>query len=104
MSSKELIIVGDSLFAQIAYEYFTYDSEYEVKGFAVEKEYRSKDKLFDLPVIDFEDIEQHYSPSQYCAFVALTYSKLNRTRSRLYKDTKKKGCKIASYIISKAFC
>ena len=26
----KLIIVGDSAFAEIAYEYFTHDSEYEV--------------------------------------------------------------------------
>lgn len=36
---KKLVIVGSGEFAEIAYEYFTYDSEYEVVGFAVEKEF-----------------------------------------------------------------
>ncbi|NRW38220.1 hypothetical protein [Clostridium beijerinckii] len=35
--NKKLIIIGDSAFAQIAYEYFTYDSDYEVVAFSVEK-------------------------------------------------------------------
>jgi ssRNA-specific RNase YbeY (16S rRNA maturation enzyme) len=36
---RRLVIVGDSEFAEIAYEYFTYDSPYEVVAFSVEKEY-----------------------------------------------------------------
>ena len=35
--NKKLIIVGDGEFGEIAYEYFTYDSEYEVEAFAVER-------------------------------------------------------------------
>lgn len=32
---RKLIIVGDSAFAEIAYEYFTHDSPFEVVAFAV---------------------------------------------------------------------
>ena len=32
MSGPKLVIVGDSLFAEIAYEYFTHDSPYERRG------------------------------------------------------------------------
>ena len=35
--SKKIIIVGTSAFAEIAYEYFQYDSEYEVVAFSVEQ-------------------------------------------------------------------
>ena len=34
----KLVIVGDSAFAEVAYEYFSWDSDYEVVGFSVEKE------------------------------------------------------------------
>ena len=34
-STNKLLIVGDGAFAEVAYEYFTEDSEYEVVGFAV---------------------------------------------------------------------
>ena len=37
------MIVGDSLFAEIAYEYFTHDLPYEVVAFAVERDYRKRD-------------------------------------------------------------
>ena len=43
---NKLIIVGDSAFAEIAYEYFTNDSNYEVVAFSVEDKFLSKKVLF----------------------------------------------------------
>lgn len=101
--TKKLIIVGAGEFAEIAYEYFTYDSEYEVVAFSVEAEYITQATLFDLPVLPFEEIEQHYNTQTYEVFVALTFTQLNRARTRLYHAAKAKGYRIASYISSKAF-
>lgn len=101
--NKKLIIVGDGEFAEIAYEYFTHDSQYDVCGFAVEKEYLNKNKLFNLPVVPFEEIEKHFPVTEYHIFVAITFTKLNRVRTRLYNIAKAKGYKIASYVSSKAF-
>ncbi|NYC52753.1 FlaA1/EpsC-like NDP-sugar epimerase [Clostridium beijerinckii] len=56
--NKKLIIIGDSAFAQIAYEYFTYDSDYEVVAFSVEKDYLKDEEMLGLPVIPLEDIEK----------------------------------------------
>jgi sugar O-acyltransferase (sialic acid O-acetyltransferase NeuD family) len=100
---KKLIIVGTSLFAEIAYEYFTHDSEYEVVAFSVEESFLKQDTCFDLPVVAFEKLEELYDPSTYYVFVALTYQQLNRVRTRLYQAAKLKGFQIASYISSKSF-
>jgi len=101
--TKKLVIVGAGEFAEIAYEYFSYDSEYEVVAFAVEQEYKDKDELFGLPVIEFENIEVEYPPDQFETFVAITYAKLNRGRKKLYNKCKEKGYRCASYISSRAF-
>lgn len=101
--SKKLVIVGAGEFAEIAYEYFTYDSEYEVVAFAVESKFRNQDKLFGLPVVDFETLEDRYSPQEHETYVAITYVQLNRVRKRLYQICKKKGYRCASYISSHAF-
>ena len=103
MTNKSLILVGDSYFAEIAYEYFTHDSEYNVKAFAVEKEFRDKDQLFGLPVVDLENIEHDYPPDTHEAFIALTYAQLNRVRTRLCSVMKDKGYSLASYVSSEAF-
>ncbi len=99
----KLIIVGDGETAELAYEYFTHDSPHEVVAFSVEREYAKKDNLFSLPVVYFEDIEKSYAVSEFQVFVAISYTRLNRVRARLYREAKLKGYSIASYVSSRAF-
>ena len=99
----KLIIVGNTAFAEIAYEYFTHDSGYEVVAFSVEKDYLKQDTLFDLPVVPFETLETLYPSSEHKFFVAATYTQMNALRARLYTQAKQKGYLPASYISSHAF-
>jgi sugar O-acyltransferase (sialic acid O-acetyltransferase NeuD family) len=101
--SKRLIIVGIGETAEIAYEYFTYDSDYEVVGFSVNKEFVIDAKFLGLPIYDFENLERIKSPLLFEVYVAISHVKLNRTRAALYNEAKKKGFKCANYISSKAF-
>ena len=101
--NRKLVIVGDSAFAEIAYEYFSHDSAYEVAAFSVEKEYLKKDELFGLPVVPFETLEQAFSPAEHDVYVATVYTQLNRLRTRLAAAAKQKGFALASYISSRAF-
>jgi sugar O-acyltransferase (sialic acid O-acetyltransferase NeuD family) len=100
---RNLVIVGDSLFAEIAYEYFTHDSEYDVVAFSVEEEYREREELFGLPVLPFEELEQHLDPAEHSLHAALTYTQVNRLRARLVGEAKAKGFALASYVSSRAF-
>jgi sugar O-acyltransferase (sialic acid O-acetyltransferase NeuD family) len=100
---KPIIIVGDGEFAEIAYEYFTHDSPHEVVAFAVERAFLKKDQLYGLPVVAFEDVESRYDPASHGAFVAVTYTQLNRVRARLYAAAGAKGYRPVSYVSSRAF-
>ena len=102
-NKKKLIIFGLEDFAQIAYEYFTHDSEYEVVAFTVHQQYLNIDSLMNLPVLPFEEIEQKYSPDEHFFYAAVTYGKLNEVRQNICTQAKNKGYKLASYISSKAF-
>jgi sugar O-acyltransferase (sialic acid O-acetyltransferase NeuD family) len=101
--TKSLVILGDSAFAEIACEYFTHDSAYEVEAFAVESAYLKKDRLFGLPVVALEQLEQHYPPDRFEFFAAVVYTQLNRLRARLYATMKARGYRAASYVSPKAF-
>ncbi|PMS37509.1 sugar O-acyltransferase (sialic acid O-acetyltransferase NeuD family) [Trinickia symbiotica] len=101
--SKKVVIIGDSAFAEVAYECFTHDSPYEVVGFSVESAYLTKDTLFGLPVVPYESIESHFTSAEVEFYAALVYSQLNRLRRRLYEAAKRKGYRPASYISTKAF-
>jgi sugar O-acyltransferase (sialic acid O-acetyltransferase NeuD family) len=103
MKQHKLIIVGDSAFAEIAYEYFTHDSEYEVAAFAVERAYLHRDRFLGLPVIAFEDMQDRYDPASHHFYAALVYTQQNKLRMRLYEAAKQKGYKPASYISRHAF-
>ncbi len=101
--NKKLILFGYTEFAEIAYEYFTYDSEYEVCGFCAEKAFMTKDSLFGLPIVPFEEVENHFPPEEYYFYAASVYTKLNRLRKRIADTAKEKGYRLASYISSHAF-
>ncbi len=100
---KKIVLIGDSAFAEIAYEYFTHDSSYEVVGFSVETEYLKQETLFGLPIVPFEKIEDFYDPAEVYFYAALVYTQLNRLRTRLYYAAKDKGFRPASYVSSRAF-
>jgi sugar O-acyltransferase (sialic acid O-acetyltransferase NeuD family) len=103
MASNKLILLGDGLFAEIAHEYFTDDSDYEVVAFSVEAAYRERDEFMNLPVVPFEELQDHYAPDEHAVYGALVYTHLNRLRTRLAGDAKNKGYALASYVSSHAF-
>lgn len=95
---EKIIIIGSGETAEIAYEYFMDYSPYEVVAFSVESKYLDKRELFGLPVVPFETVEHVYPPDKYKAFVAISYTQLNRVRARLYYETKKKGYQLVTFI------
>lgn len=100
--TKPLIIFGAGDIAQLAYSYFTNDSEYDVAAFTVDEEYMDGTEFCGLPVIPFEKITENYPPEKYDMFVALSYSKLNALRREKFSTAKEKGYLLTSYISSKA--
>src|ERR671937_2700495 len=98
--AERLIIVGDRVFAEIAYEYFTHDSPYEVVAFSVESQYHERDELMGLPVVDFETLPETHDPREHAVHVALTYAQVNRVRARLASEAKQRGFPLASYVSS----
>lgn len=100
---NKLVIFGDSLFAQVAYEYFTHDSPYEVVGFTVSGEYLVQESFCGLPVVAFEEVEGRFPPTEFDMHIALVYMQMNAVRRRFYEAAKAKGYTLASYVSSQAF-
>jgi len=46
---QKLIIVGEGEFGEIAYDYFTYDSPYDVVAFSAEKSILTRKPCLDCP-------------------------------------------------------
>jgi sugar O-acyltransferase (sialic acid O-acetyltransferase NeuD family) len=101
--TKKVIIVGIGETGLIAYEYFQFDSCYEVVAFSANEEYITEPIINELPVVPFETLEEKYTLDEYEVYVAISSGKLNRNRTKVYNEIKEKGYKCASYISSRAF-
>ncbi|WP_341863909.1 acetyltransferase [Gymnodinialimonas sp. 57CJ19] len=100
---KDLIIIGAGEFADIAYEYFSVDSDYTVVGFAVEEAHITDATHRDLPVVALETVETTFPTESVHAFVAITNTQHNRLRERLMQVARSKGYKLTSFISPHAF-
>ena len=100
---RPLVLVGAGEFAQIACEYFEHDSERDVLAFSVERDYLTQPTLAGRPVVAWETLESTYPPADVDLFVAIPASQLNRLRTRLYQDARRKGYRCASYVSTRAF-
>ncbi len=103
MTIKEIVIIGDSAFAEVAYEYFTHDSPFEVIAFAVEGTYLTKQLLFGLPVYPLENLGNYIDLKSTGFHCAVVYTQLNRLRARLVNIAKSIGLTPVSYVSSKSF-
>ena len=98
---KKVIIFGTGDFAQVVHYYLTHDSQYEIIAFTANKQFINNEKLFGLPVVPFEEIESKYPPTDFAMFIAIAYSKINKTRASIFQEAKNKGYDLISYINSK---
>lgn len=100
---EDVVIVGTGETAAIAHEYFEHDSPHTIVAFSVDEEYQDDDTYRNLPVVALEELQNRYPPESYAAFVAISSTKLNRVRTRLYKRVKQKGYSLVSYVSSHSF-
>lgn len=103
MKKNKIVIFGDSAFAEVAYEMFTHDSEYEVVAFTVDRAFLQKDTLFGLPIVPFDEVAALYPPDAFGMFIALVYNHMNTIREAKYHAAKAKGYALVNYVSSRAF-
>jgi sugar O-acyltransferase (sialic acid O-acetyltransferase NeuD family) len=103
MSNRPLVIIGNSEIAAMAFEYFTFDSDYDVAAFAVEPDYIQSDAFEGRPLVSLDQATSIYPPAEFDAFVAIGDTHLNRVRRRMVEWARSQGYSLASYVSSKAF-
>jgi sugar O-acyltransferase (sialic acid O-acetyltransferase NeuD family) len=102
MQKKNLVIFGAGEIAELAYYYFTHDSDYRVVGFSCDDEYFERSDFLGLPLVKFSDICDSFPPETCEAHVALSYQKLNRIREEKYLQLKNLGYGLASYVSTRS--
>jgi sugar O-acyltransferase (sialic acid O-acetyltransferase NeuD family) len=98
----KIVLFGNGQMAETAHVYLDYDSPHEVVAFCVDKQFRSEDTYRGLPLVDFEDVEQTFPPSEYGMFVPISAKAVNSLREQKFNEAKGKGYKLVTYISPKA--
>lgn len=98
---KKIVIFGAGDIAQLAWFYFNNDSDRTVAAFTVDREYAVDSQFQGLPLVPFDELEQHYPPTDYDMFVAVSYAKRNSVRQLKYEEAVARGYTLASYVSSR---
>lgn len=99
---RGLIIFGAGQIAEVMHYYFTVEGGRQVAAFVVDREYRTTDTVLGVPVVDFEDVETRFPPSEYDMFVAVSFKKVNKLRMEKVAAAEAKGYTLASHVSPRA--
>lgn len=92
----DLVIYGNGNMAKMLFHYLK--AHYTIKAFTVDSACIDVQEINGLPVIPFEDVENHYQPEQHKMIVAVGFVQMNRIRQNRSAEAKAKGYKLISYI------
>ena len=100
--TRNLVIFGTGLIAEVAHFYFDQDTDYDTVAFTNASSFIAAEEFRGLPLVPFESVEARYAPADHHIFVALGYSQTNQIRRRRYEEAKGKGYTCATYISPRA--
>lgn len=99
--AKKLVLFGIGKIGEVVHHHFATDSEYEVVGFAIDREYLPKSGTHKgLPIVAFDEVEKHFAPKEHAIFIGIGYQDMNRLRAKRLAEAKQKGYALATYISS----
>lgn len=98
----DIVIFGAGTIAELAYFYFSRDSDHRVVAFAVDAAYRTQESFCDLPLVGFEELPACFPAARHDGFVAVGYAKVNQIRADKCAAMKAAGYRLCSYVSSRA--
>jgi len=98
----KIVIYGTGLIAEVAHFYFTHDTDHQIVSFTNGRDFITKSKFMNLPLVPFEEIENYYPCEEFSLFIAIGYAKRNEIRKKRYLEAKQKGYILETYISTKA--
>ena len=95
---KPVIIFGAGDIAEVVDYLFRETVGRTVAALTVDREFMKTDTVFGKPLVAFEDVSAQFPPSEYDAFVALSYNRMNVLRAQKVDAMRALGYKMTSYI------
>jgi sugar O-acyltransferase (sialic acid O-acetyltransferase NeuD family) len=101
--AERVVIVGTGEQAAIAFDYLTHDSPHEVVAFSADAKYLPPGGYCGLPAVPLDLLASAYPPATHRVLVAVSATRLNRLRRRLFDEVTTAGFTCVSYVSSQAF-
>lgn len=100
--TREVLIFGNGQIAQVAHYYLTVEGARRVVAFTVDRQYRDAETMLGLPVVDFEEVQELYSPATHDMFIAVSFRQVNKLRETKFNEAQAKGYSLTSHVSPKA--
>lgn len=98
---RNLVILGDSPFAERLYYYISFEGLDKVIAFTQESAFITRHEIQGLPVLPFEGLPS-YIEGEFEIILGIGYTQMNSLRKKLYDQCMKMGYRVGSYISTKA--
>ena len=92
----KVVIFGTSTMAEVITYYLEQSTDYDVVAYTSTNV--DSNEFLGRPVVEFQSIEQQYSPGEHEMFIAVGYRKMNQLREKFYHEAKNKNYKLLTYI------
>lgn len=100
--AEALVIYGSGQMAEVAFARLRCDDRYEIVGFVVDRAHLPGDSLCGLPIVPFEDVEQHFPAASVRLFISVGPVQCNRVRADRFVQAKQRGYRFISYVSAHA--
>lgn len=95
---KKIVIFGAGDIAELAHFYFEKQGKFKVCAFVVDDEFCKETQFCRLPLVPLSRLTTEFPASQYGAFVAVSYAKMNRLREQKFLQLRTAGYEMVSYV------
>lgn len=99
---EKVILFGNRSMARESYNDLAYYSDHEVVGFTVDREYLDEDRLYNLPVVPFDEVASVFPPDQHRMLIAVGYVAVNKLRAERYTQAKNMGYRLINFVSPRA--
>jgi sugar O-acyltransferase (sialic acid O-acetyltransferase NeuD family) len=98
----KVVVFGTGQWAELAHFYLTHDSPHDVVAFTLDRDYMSGGEHKRLPVVPYDELEQHFPPGEFQMFIPMSFKKMNHFRAEKYHESLRRGYTLISYVSSRA--
>lgn len=95
-NDDEIVIYGNGQMARMFYHFAK--QVCRVSAFTVDRELIGSPSYAGVPVVPFDEVEEHYPPARHRMITAVGFVKMNRIRDERYQAAKSRGYAFANYI------